>query len=74
MPTEEGEVSTAAKLIGSEVSWSSVSVAIEVCGKQGHKFVQFGSMGNIVCEHCGLTLTQIHAGTLTFGDNNASST
>ena len=67
-------MATPAKVIGSEVSWSSVSVAIEVCGKHGHKFIQFGSMGNIMCEHCGLTAAQIYTGDLTLGDNNASST
>lgn len=64
---------TPAKVIGAEVSWSSVSVATTVCGQHGHKLVQFGSMGTILCEHCGLNLTQIYTGTLT-GESNAPST
>jgi len=57
-------MATAAKLIGSEVSWSSVSVAIQVCGEHGHNFMKFDPMGAVMCNHCGLTREQIYTGVL----------
>lgn len=57
-----------------EVSWSSAYIATTVCGNLGHLLVQFGSMGTILCERCGLNLTQINTGRLISGESNASST
>lgn len=38
------------------------TVSVFVCGQRGHELVYFSTLGEIMCNKCGLTLEEVRTG------------